>query len=106
MERNHTFFVKIYDILVFLNFLYLLQTLQNILTYLDSIENILILFCHYFHNHLEKVNLYTLINFYLLTLFRMREGRGGGVSPVKSTNVVISIQNFLTFSFSPFGTLG
>ena len=37
-------FLKIYDILVFLNFLYLLQTLRYILTYLDSTENKLILF--------------------------------------------------------------
>ena len=49
----------------FLNFLYLLQTLQYILTYFDSIENILIL-CNFFHNHEEKINLYTLINFYFL----------------------------------------
>ena len=36
------FLTKLYDILVFLNFPYLLQILQYILTYLDSIENILI----------------------------------------------------------------
>ena len=34
-----------------LDFLYLLQTLQYILTYLDSIENILILFCPSFYIH-------------------------------------------------------
>ena len=46
-----------------------------------------------------------------LTLFRMG-GRGGGqkgpptsFSPVTSTNVGISPQNFLTFSFYPFATL-
>ena len=60
-------FLKIYDILVFLNFLHLLQTLQYIVTYLDSTERILILFYHSFYIHLEKINLYTLINFYLLT---------------------------------------
>ena len=50
------FIKKIYDILGFLNFLCLLQTLDFhkqkifvILTYLDSIENILILFCHSFY---------------------------------------------------------
>ena len=36
-------------------------------------------------------------------------GRGGGVvqkfSPVTSTNVGITPQNFLTFSFNPFATL-
>ena len=40
-----------HDILVLLSFLYLWQTLQKILiilTYLDSIENILLLFCHFF----------------------------------------------------------
>ena len=61
------FFLKIYDILIFLNVLHLLQTLQYILTYLDSIENILILLSHSFYIHEEKLNLYTLINFYFLT---------------------------------------
>ena len=53
---------------------------------------------------------------YALTLFRMGEGRWVGwggqksppptsFSPVTSTNVGICSQNFLTFSFSPFGTL-
>ena len=43
-----------------------------------------------------------------LTLFRMR---GGGkkspsdFSPVTSTNMGISLKNFLTFSFNPFTTL-
>ena len=44
-------FLKLRDILVFLDFLYLLQKLQYILIYLDSIGNILILFCHSFHIH-------------------------------------------------------
>ena len=47
-------FFKIYNILVFLDFLYLLQTLQQIfiiLNYLDSIENILILFSNSFYIH-------------------------------------------------------
>ena len=48
-NRKTYYFLKINDILVFLNFLYLLQTLQYILTYLHSIENILILFCHSFY---------------------------------------------------------
>ena len=59
------------DILGFLNFLCLLQILQLIfiiLTYLDSIENISILFSHSFYIHLEKPNFYTLINFCLLRL--------------------------------------
>ena len=50
-NRKIYFSLKIYDILGFLDFLYLLQTLQYIfivLTYLDSIENIVILFCHSF----------------------------------------------------------
>ena len=64
---NSKRFNVLLNILAFLNVLYLLQTLQYILTYLDSIENNVILFYHYFHNHYEKVNLYTLINFYLLT---------------------------------------
>ena len=50
-------FLKIYDYLVFLDFLYLLQTLQYILTYSDSIENILILLCHSIYIHWEKINL-------------------------------------------------
>ena len=33
------------------NYTKTLQSLQYILTYLDSIENIFILFCHPFHNH-------------------------------------------------------
>ena len=49
-ERLSVFLI-IYDILVFLNSLYFLQVLQYILTYLDSIENILVLFYHSFHNH-------------------------------------------------------
>ena len=36
-----------YDILVFSNFLYLLQTLQYILAYLDSIENMILPFFAY-----------------------------------------------------------
>ena len=49
------FFLKKDDILAFLDFLYLLQTLQyifiilTILFYLDSIKNIL--FCHSFYSH-------------------------------------------------------
>ena len=44
-----------------------------------------------------------------LTLFRIR-GRGAkrpptNFSPATSTNAGISPQNFLTFSFNPFGTL-
>ena len=44
----------------------------------------------------------------LLTLFRMRKGRGGkkypptGFSPVTSTKIGIVPQNILTFSFNPF----
>ena len=45
----------------FLDFLFLLQTLQYILTYLDSTENTLIWFCYSFYIHYEKINLYTLI---------------------------------------------
>ena len=49
----------------------------------------------------------------LLTLFRMGrgDGRGGGnaptssFSPVTSTNVGLSSQNFLTFSFNSFAAL-
>ena len=32
-------------------FLYLLHALRYILTYLDSTENMVMLFCHCFHNH-------------------------------------------------------
>ena len=54
------FFFQIY---VFLkHFLYFLQTLQHVSTYLDSVEDILILFCNSSHIHYEKINLYTLIN--------------------------------------------
>ena len=56
-------FSKLCDILAFLDFQNTLQTLQCILTYLDSIENIFILFCHSFYIHFEKLNSYTLINF-------------------------------------------
>ena len=51
-NRKTKCFLKIYDILGFLDFLYLLQTLRYIfiiLTCLDSIENILILFFHSFY---------------------------------------------------------
>ena len=40
-----------FDILVSLNFLCFLQALQYILTYLDSIDNILVLSDHFSHNH-------------------------------------------------------
>ena len=67
-----TVFSKMYDISRFQNFLYLLQTIQHIffiLTFLEAIENILVLFCHSFHVGLEKINWYTLRNFYLNKLF-------------------------------------
>ena len=50
----------------------------------------------------------------ILTLFRMERGGWGGggkkapptsFSSVTSTNIGISPQNFLTFSFNPFATL-
>ena len=49
----------------------------------------------------------------MLTLFRRAGARGGGKSVpppnsfflVTSTNVAISPQNFLNFSFNPFDTL-
>ena len=44
-----------------------MQTLQFILTDLDSIENILVLFSHSFYIYSEKINLYTLIKLDLLT---------------------------------------
>ena len=66
-NRKTYYFKKIYDILVFLDFLYLLQTLQHILTYLDSIENILILFYHSYFIHEEEINLYTLLKFKFIT---------------------------------------
>ena len=59
--------IKIFDVLVFLGFLYLLQTLQYVLTYLDSIENILILFRYYFYIHEVKINSFTVIKFSLST---------------------------------------
>ena len=52
-----------------------------------------------------------LIRFYPLNPIQDRGGRGEAkrpptsYSPVTSTNVVISFQNFLTFSFNPFATL-
>ena len=53
-----------------------------------------------------------LANHLILTLFRMYGGGGGAqkfpptsFSPVTSTNVGISFQNFLTFSFNPFDKL-
>ena len=50
IERLNAF-LKIYNILVFVNALYLVETLKYILTCLDFIENILILFCHSFYIH-------------------------------------------------------
>ena len=51
-RKTKCFFnLKIHDILVSLYFLYFLQTSQYILTYLASIQNILILFCHSSHIH-------------------------------------------------------
>ena len=47
-------FLKMYDIFGVLDFLYLLQTLQQILvvlTYLDPIENVLTLICNSFYIH-------------------------------------------------------
>ena len=52
--------------LSFLDFLYLLQTLRYFVYYLDFTENILILFCHYFYIHYEKLNLHTVITFFSL----------------------------------------
>ena len=59
--------IKLIIIFLFFYFFYIFQTLKYVLTYLGPIEEILILPCHYFDIHYEKVNLYTLINFYLLT---------------------------------------
>ena len=42
---------------------------------------------------------------FMLTLFRIWGGGPGGASTASSTNVGISPQNFLTFSFNPFATL-
>ena len=50
-----------YDILDFSNFLYLPDITQLV------VENILVLFYHSSHNDQEKIDLYTLINFYILT---------------------------------------
>ena len=63
-ERLNVFFKKI-NILVFLNFLCLLETLQYILNYLDFMVKKLILFCHPLF--IRRIDLYTLINFYILT---------------------------------------
>ena len=48
----------------------------------------------------------------MITLFRMAGARGGGKKPshpnsffLVTSNVAISPQNFLTFSFNPFDTL-
>ena len=41
----------------------------------------------------------------LLTLLRGKKGPPTSFFPVTSTNVGISPQNFLTFSFNPFATL-
>ena len=54
MKNVFNVVLKIYHNLGFLNFLYLLKILQYIfiiLTYLDSIENILISFCNSFYIH-------------------------------------------------------
>ena len=48
--RAYCFF-KVHTILGFFNLPHLLKTLQYILTYLDSIEYILISFCHSFYIH-------------------------------------------------------
>ena len=54
----------------------------------------------------EIENIFIEIN---LTLFRMggwgKKDPPTSFSPVTSTNVGISLQNFLTFSFNPFATL-
>ena len=58
-----------------------------------------------------SLNSLPLVSALFLTLFRMGEGGGQRGSPltsflpVTSTNVRISPQNFLTFSFDPFVTL-
>ena len=57
LERLNVF-LKIYDNLVFLDFLYLLQTLQYISTYLEFIENIL-LFCHFLYSLGENKFVYS-----------------------------------------------
>ena len=51
-NRNLNAFLGIYDNLdFFIVFLYLLQILQYILTYLDSTANVLRMFCHSLHIH-------------------------------------------------------
>ena len=57
--------IKMFDVFVFLGLLYVLLTLQYVLTYLDSIENIQILFRHYFYIYEEKINSFTVIKFSL-----------------------------------------
>ena len=57
--------IKMFDVFIFLGLLYVLLTLQYVLTYLDSIENIQILFRHYFYIYEEKINSFTVIKFSL-----------------------------------------
>ena len=68
IERTNVF-SKMCDILGFLSFLYLSQITQQIFFILIFlvIENILVLFYHFFHICQEKINLYNLKSFYLLT---------------------------------------
>ena len=66
MERINIF-SKMYDILGFSNFLYLPQIIEYNFFIFLVIEYILVLFYHSTHNQWEKMNLYNLINFNLLT---------------------------------------
>ena len=66
IEKTNVFSKK-YDILGFPNFLYLPQIMQYFFLIFLVIENILVLFYHPSHNYLEKINLYNLANFYLIT---------------------------------------
>ena len=56
----------------FLSFQYLLQATQYIffiLSFSEFIENLLVLFYYLFYISLEKINLYSLTNFYFLTKY-------------------------------------
>ena len=66
LERSNVF-SKRYDILGFSNFLYLPQIKQYNFFIFFIIENTLVLFYHSIHNRYKKINLYTLINCYVLT---------------------------------------
>ena len=68
MIESTDVFLKMYDILWFLNFLYLPQIMRQIFFHVSLLvsESILAFFLSFFHICNEKINLYNPVKVYLL----------------------------------------